>query len=184
MQDGYLDIKHLLWHMDSGYWFLVTIWTISMVYGCADYLSNRICKNDNVSLFVHLAWCALGMGMLGLVGLIMGMSFLCIKLTIYYIPFYLAGYLYGHYQDCILNLPNGRTFINYAVAICLCLWLSLINRIDFYNVPDSGLIIALRAATSLMGCVAVIGLFTTFCHRMGGGFIYCNGQVYIHCRFI
>lgn len=30
-EDGFLNVKHLLWNMDSGYWFLATIWTISMI---------------------------------------------------------------------------------------------------------------------------------------------------------
>lgn len=176
MKDGLLDIKYLLWNMDSGYWFLVTIWTISIVYGCSDYLSNRISKKDNVLVLFHIVWCTVGMGILGLVGFTMGLSFLCIKLTLYYIPFYLAGYLYGHYQEYILKLHNGRNYINYIVALCLALWLSLINRIDFYNIPDSGIIIALRAATSLVGCVAVIGLFTSFCSKIvGGGILQWSG---------
>lgn len=180
MKDGLLDIKYLLWNMDSGYWFLVTIWTISIVYGCSDYLSNRISKKDNVLVLFHIAWCTVGMGILGLVGFTMGLSFLCIKLTLYYIPFYLAGYLYGHYQEYILKLHNGRNYINYIVALCLALWLSLINRIDFYNIPDSGIIIALRAATSLVGCVAVIGLFTSFCSKIVGG----GNSTMVGCTFI
>ena len=29
-QSNFLNLKWLLWHMDSGYWFLATIWTISL----------------------------------------------------------------------------------------------------------------------------------------------------------
>ena len=28
----YLNLKYLAWHMDAGYWFLVTLWTISIIY--------------------------------------------------------------------------------------------------------------------------------------------------------
>lgn len=44
-QKGFLDIKTLLWHMDSGYWFLATIWTISIVFGIASFLAEYIKKS-------------------------------------------------------------------------------------------------------------------------------------------
>lgn len=43
-QDGFLNVKHLLWNMDSGYWFLATIWTISMIFGIASFIAERIAE--------------------------------------------------------------------------------------------------------------------------------------------
>lgn len=53
-QSNMLNIKNLLWHMDNGYWFLVTIWTISMIYGISDLLSNKWFKERKMNVFVHL----------------------------------------------------------------------------------------------------------------------------------
>lgn len=56
-QSNMLNIRNLLWHMDNGYWFLVTIWTISMIYGISDLLSNKWFKerkNECVCTFVFL----------------------------------------------------------------------------------------------------------------------------------
>ena len=40
--------------MDNGYWFLVTIWTISMIYGISDLLSNTWFKERKMNVFAHL----------------------------------------------------------------------------------------------------------------------------------
>ncbi len=41
-QEDFLDVKYLLWHMDSGYWFLVTLWCIVVIYGIL--FEQYICK--------------------------------------------------------------------------------------------------------------------------------------------
>lgn len=38
-QHTLLDISYLLWHMDTGYWFLFSLWTITMIYTLAQYVS-------------------------------------------------------------------------------------------------------------------------------------------------
>ena len=43
-QKGFLDIKSLIWNMDSGYWFLATIWSISMIFGVASYVAELVGK--------------------------------------------------------------------------------------------------------------------------------------------
>ena len=45
-EDGFLNVKHLLWNMDSGYWFLATIWTISMIFGIASFIAERVSKEN------------------------------------------------------------------------------------------------------------------------------------------
>ena len=56
-ETNFLNIKYLLWHMDSGYWFLVTIWTISIIYGFSDYLSYRFSNHLYKSIFFHIMFC-------------------------------------------------------------------------------------------------------------------------------
>lgn len=161
-QTQYYDAEFLLWHTDSGYWFLITIWTIAIVFGIADMLSNKIAKEKNtLNILLHFAFCGIGMIILGVIGYLLGLSFLGIKFTLYYLPMYLMGYLYGQLQEGLLAKKYGRTAINWSIAICLGIWLALINRIDFYGGADGGLFILLRFANSVMGCVAVIGLFTS-----------------------
>ena len=154
------DIGFLFWHMDCGYWFLITIWTIAMIFGIADYISNKVTSNKTRNILCHFVICGLGIVVLGGMGYVLGLSFFCIKLTLYYLPIYLIGYLYGQLQDTLTAKENFAIAKNISIAICLCTWLTLITRIDFFGGGDSGLFIILRFVTSIIGCCAVIGLFT------------------------
>lgn len=168
-QTQYFDLKFLLWHTDSGYWFLLTIWTISMVFGVADLLSNKIAKDKKtLNIFLHLAFCGVGMVALGVVGYVLGLSFLGIKLTLYYLPVYLIGYLYGQLQDNLMAKTYSKTLVNVTIAVCLGLWLAIINRYDFFGGADTPVMIVFRFFTSIIGCTAVIGLFTGI---FNGGYI-------------
>lgn len=156
---AFFNIKNLLWSMDSGYWFLATIWTISMVFGVASYLAERIGKSSKIRKQVTLLLCYLaGMILLVGIGMIMGLSFFSIKLTLYYMPFYYAGYLYGQVDDRLLSTDKGKKVVDCGVAVCFAIWLFVILRFSLYEMFDSGLEIILRAATSLAGCIAVCGL--------------------------
>ena len=138
--------------MDSGYWFLATIWTISMVFGVASYLA--------------------GMILLVAIGMVTGYSFFAIRLSLYYMPFYYAGYIYGQIDKQLLNTNKGKKVVDCGVAVCFAIWLFVILRFSLYEMSDSGLAIILRAATSLTGCIAVCGLCSgIFSPKIGGG--YC-----------
>lgn len=49
----FYDLKFLFWHMDTGYWFLVSLWTIVILYGCVDYIASKISKNLVFSAITH-----------------------------------------------------------------------------------------------------------------------------------
>ena len=167
-QSQYFDPEFLFWHTDSGYWFLLTIWTISMVFGIADLLSNKIAKDKKpLNIILHLAFCGVGMLVLAVVGYVLGLSFLGIKLTLYYLPIYLIGYLYGQMQDGLMGKPYSGKLVNIVITISLALWLAVINRYDFFDGADTPVMIAFRFCTSIFGCTAIIGIFTSMFN--GGG---------------
>ena len=158
-QDGFLNVKHLLWNMDSGYWFLATIWTISMIFGVASFVAERASKENLLKKQIVLLGCYLaGMVLLVGIGVILGLSFFAIKLTLYYMPFYYAGFLYGQFDDRMKESETGKKMIDSVVAICFVMWLFVILRFSLYEMSDGGAAIILRAATSLAGCIAVCGL--------------------------
>ena len=165
-QSNMLNIKDLLWHMDNGYWFLVTIWTISMIYGISDLLSNKWFKERKMNVFAHLFFCGIGLMGLAVVGCLIGLDFFAIKLTIYYLPIYLLGYIYGQIQNWVMERANGKCFINIIIVVSLALWLAAIKRFDFFAGGDNLMMIIGRFITSSLGCIAVIGLFINI---MGGG---------------
>lgn len=173
-QSQYFDPEFLFWHTDSGYWFLLTIWTISMVFGIADLLSNKIAKDKKpLNIILHLAFCGVGMVVLAAVGYVLGLSFLGIKLTLYYLPIYLIGYLYGQMQDGLMGKPYSGKLVNIVITISLALWLAVINRYDFFGGADTPVMIAFRFCTSIFGCTAIIGIFTSMFNG-GGYFAHAN----------
>ena len=165
-QSNMLNIKNLLWHMDNGYWFLVTIWTISMIYGISDLLSNKWFKERKRNVFAHLFFGGIGLMGLTVVGYLMGLDFFAIKLTLYYLPIYLLGYMYGQIQNWVIARANGKCFINIMIVASFALWLAAINRFDFFAGGDNVMMIIGRFITSSLGCIAVIGLFINI---IGGG---------------
>ena len=169
-QDGFLNVKHLLWNMDSGYWFLATIWTISMIFGVASFVAERASKENLLKKQIVLLGCYLvGMVLLVGIGAVLGLSFFAIKLTLYYMPFYYAGFLYGQFDDRMKESETGKKMIDSAVAICFVMWLFVILRFSLYEMSDGGAAIILRAATSLAGCIAVCGLCKgIFSDKIGG----------------
>ena len=176
-EDGFLNVKHLLWNMDSGYWFLATIWTISMIFGIASFIAERVSKENLLKKQTVLLGCYLvGMVLLVGIGAILGLSFFAIKLTLYYMPFYYAGFLYGQFDDRMKESEIGKKIIDSVVAICFVVWLFIILRISLYEMSDGGSAIILRAATSLSGCIAVCGLCKgIFSSKIGGGYS-CMGR--------
>lgn len=161
-QTLYLNVKCILFHMDSGYWFLFTLWTIVMIYGFAQFFSERVCANKSkfVKLFVLTIVYVLGMAVLASIGLVMGLSFLCIKLTLYYMPFYFAGFLFGQLDTKLFEYKHRNTIKEIAVAVCFIGWIALMVRFNFYSIGDGIDGIILRALASMMGCIAVCGFIS------------------------
>lgn len=159
-QTSFLDLKYMLWHMDSGYWFLITLWTITMIFGMADLLSNKWFKNKTMNVLSHLSISGVGLVGLMALGYFVGMDFFAIKLTLYYLPIYLMGYFYGQIQDWLMERKNAKTIINSVLVLSLGLWLATINRINFFSGTDNLTMISSRFVASVLGCIAVTGLMS------------------------
>ena len=111
------------------------------------------------------------------IGAILGLSFFAIKLTLYYMPFYYAGFLYGQFDDRMKESDTGKKVIDSIVAICFAVWLFVILRFSLYEMSDGGFAIILRAATSLAGCIAVCGLCKgIFSSKIGEGTLAWVGE--------
>lgn len=159
-QSEFLNIKHMLWHMDSGYWFLITIWTISIIFGIAELLSNKLFNDKRSNILSHLLLAGIGLIGLATIGYSLGIGFFAIKLTLYYLPIYMIGYLFGQIQDWFMAKNKASTIVNGVTIVSLGLWLAIINRFDFYSEADEISMIIGRFGTSMLGCTAIIGLFT------------------------
>lgn len=173
-QTNYLNIRWLLWHMDSGYWFLFTIWTISVIFGISQYIAGKFEVNGRFTkeIIIEFIVYVIAMGLVAGIGQWLGWAFLGIKLTIYYMPFYFLGFVFGKCQNKTQSIEGISLWSDLVVAICLVVWLVIITRINLYNINDSGLGILIRIIASITGCVAIIGLVgmkDSFFIRLGGG---------------
>lgn len=172
-QSSFLNPCFILWHMDNGYWFLFTIWTTTMIFGISEFIAAMLYKKDNKIAYLAIIGIVyvVGMACLAGIGMAFGLSFLCIKLTLYYMPFFFAGFLYGQLQDRIFAYRQGDKVISISVAVSLTIWLVLLTRFNLYEISDGGIGIIIRAVASLTGCIAVVGLGRCVEHEkiIGGG---------------
>ena len=89
------------------------------------------------------------------IGLYWGINFLSIKLTLYYIPLYLCGYLFGQIQlkyDMSQKLRTIQVVASFAVG----LWIYIITRLDFYGQEVSITILFARYLAAIAGCCVII----------------------------
>ena len=146
--------------MDSGYWFLVSIWTICIIFGVSSFVAGKVSPNNKFAKTITTAGLYLcGMAVLAGIGHFTGLSFFSIKLTLYYMPFYFAGYLYGEYQDVLSKKEWYGKVQNILVLFCLLSWLYIIRYFTLFELSDSGLAVILRIFTSLSGCLVLCELF-------------------------
>ena len=164
-QKNYLNIPWLLNHMDSGYWFLFSIWVISVIHGAAQLLAGKcaefsLCRKrlGGGGLLLTAMFFAAGMVVVALTGMLMGMTFLGTKLTLYYMPFYFAGYLYGKLSPKIERMAHGERIVDAVVALCCAGYMAVLLRVNLYTIADNLQGIAVRATASMLGCIAVCGL--------------------------
>ena len=154
-----------------------------MIFGIASFIAERVNKENLLKKQIVLLGCYLA-GMVLLVGIsaVLGLSFFAIKLTLYYMPFYYAGFLYGQFDDRMKESDTGKKMIDSVVAICFAVWLFVILRISLYEMSDGGLAIIMRVATSLAGCIAVCGLCKgIFSDKIGGG-VFLRGSESTHWK--
>lgn len=175
-QTNFFNLKYLFWNMDTGYWFLITIWTICIIYGCSDYLSNKFkAENVRMKIFLHLLCFVIGMIILALLGLLTGYDFFCLKLTLYYIPFYFLGYIFGQLQDIIHRNKFMIKLQDIIVIASLTVWTYFILRHNFYDSKSTITEILTRFTVSLCGCIAIIGIMTKISASSIGKFFQWGG---------
>ena len=169
----YLDFKWLVFHMDSGYWFLFTIWVISLIYAGSVYLASKVKKDGlwNMVAFTCFYGC-FAVIVLG-VGLLFGLSFLGTKLTLYYIPLYFLGVIFGRFQYLIDKHTKIKEVL---IAVAAVVFISIISRCYLYDLEESVGDILLRFVASVSGCTAICGLVGPLCQKstksFWGGIVY------------
>lgn len=162
----FLNPKYLLWHMDSGYWFLFSLWWLVIINGIADYFSNLLKINNRFwRISAHLLFTIIGASILAVVGVYLGIEFLAIKLTLFYFPLYMAGFLWGQIQDRVISI--NEHYYQFVVALSLFIWLFIILRVGFFGEEMSAGVLALRYIASIAGCIIVISVCHYYNDKLG-----------------
>ena len=149
-QRSFLNLAWLARHMDSGYWFLFSLWVISAAYLLASFLGGKVIwKRPQIAVTLFFG---LLLAILGLVALWQGVEFLGAKLSLYYASFYFLGVLVGRAGDRLPSSGPGRTLV---FAVSFVGWILFLLKCDFFSATDSVRSIALRWVSSVLGCSAV-----------------------------
>ncbi|MGD6730445.1 MAG: acyltransferase family protein [Pleomorphochaeta sp.] len=148
-QSFYIYFKKILFHMDISYWFLFSIWTISIIFYIIQFLNrNRIGYNKFIYeiLFIFVS-----IFLLYLIGKKSNFKILGLKYTLYYIPYYYIGYKSDYIIKNVklLDILSFSSFIIYFI---------LISSFNFYSVPDDSPLVTLRILASLSGCLLIVNI--------------------------
>lgn len=159
------SISYLLWHMDTGYWFLFSLWSIVIIDSLSEFFASKLNTTSvTARIVVQTVFVIIGAAVLLLFGYFWGFDFLAIKLTLFYLPLYIAGSIWGKIQDYASRKIRFQIFKNIIGGISILIWIYLIRRIVLFGVEMSASLLIIRYLTSICGCLSLICL-VDFSHR-------------------
>ena len=144
-------IKLILFDLDEGLWFLMTLFILTLMVYTAE-LASAVAGRWKTAVF----WMVyLGLTALVLIETLMGVEFLSPGLTRLYIPFYIVGFWAGEHKQITDRVPDGVKNV-----LCVLSWMALIVMaalFDLQNV-DTLCFLLRQIAASFIGCYAFIHL--------------------------
>lgn len=148
------DLPWLFNNMDSGYWFLFSLWMMSIAFGACYFFASRFKKSYLVFCFAYIGI----MSFYALLAVKFGLSFLGMKFTLYYMLFYFIGYSYGYWEDKIESLKFFNKSREVVIAFLVLIFILLLSRYNFAVMQDTITNVIIRFACSLLGCIAFFSL--------------------------
>lgn len=146
-------IQATAFHMEDAYWFLFSLWTIQLIFLTSQFLARKI-KGELLNKIFVILFCGFACLILLIIGKVVGITFLGIKYTCFYIPFFVLGW-------CIALL-NSRGFfskhnkiIRLVEVICVFIYCVLISKYKVFQMPDASFYILIRIFISLLGCFII-----------------------------
>lgn len=168
-----LNLHYILWHMDSGYWFLSSLWTICLIFGISQFLSSSLNRKNSkiTSTILTIVFILGGASLLVCVGLIVGINFFGIKLSLYYMPFFLVGYFYSILEESV----KGHWFVVSKEVIPFLSALAYFYLLVHFNIvklPDDFYGICIRIVASFSGCIMVFGWGANFLNKTKDNWVH------------
>lgn len=152
----YFDLKTFLYQLDSSYWFLISLFILSVVGILSNKAASKISgliktnKEDTYRIIIKFTLYFTFVGLIYLFGVIVGSEFMAIKQTIYYSLFYAFGML----LNCsLVNRTKREKCTDAAFCIGLFILIILINHYDFTVGSKGILLICFNVIAAFCGCI-------------------------------
>lgn len=142
-----------LYHMEGLYWFLFSLWVMNVIYAvvCLVFkklVDKRIGYCVGVSLVsIVIVWLIFIVGYMTV-----GVDFLGIKFTTYYLPFFLLGWIASEVYRRAWAEKTLKLF-DWVVCFCIILYAVLISKFNVASLPDK--MAPLRFCISIFGCIVL-----------------------------
>lgn len=151
-------ISYLLGHMDTGYWFLASLWTIDLIFNLSSLFSS-LGKQKHLKkyskLFVQCVYIGLLFVVLFIIGWLIGLNVFAIRYSLYYLPFFCLGYLFAYVYSDVAGKKWFEVLSAAVVAACGVAFAVLCVKFNVLGSDNSISNIALRIITSLSGCAVI-----------------------------
>ena len=141
-------------HMESAFWFLFSLWTIDIIVSVSMLISNIVFKNKLTKELGMLCFLGGGGLILLFIGINFGITFMGIKYSLYYFPYFIVGYWFARIRKTEW-FKNNSKLIGVMWAISLLLYVFLISRFNIVLMPDTIISIIIRMIISLLGCYLI-----------------------------
>lgn len=146
------EMKGILFQLDKGMWFLMTLFIVSAVTLIAQYVADliRAGYTNEVIRFVLFACVIAGFYVLFFIQGRLGVEFLSPSLTVMYLPYYVIGYSLTAYVKRLGLWKCSIRKQNVSVAILAIIFLSLVLGTDLQKMngmPD----LILQMTAGLLG---------------------------------
>ena len=137
--------------MEIAFWFLFSLFTIDVIFSSGELVSKKTGKRVPQSV-IHIIVSMCGVTVLFFIGkYAVGLSFLGIKYSCYYIVFFFAGYFLFRVFHSREKYTNE--IFRWAPLACFGIYGYLITRYSVFTLPDSSWYVGLRIGISLLGCM-------------------------------
>lgn len=170
LTNPFAELKLQLFALDRGLWFLMTLWIVTLVTMAASYAADcaawKFGKSNVAKGMMRFLVFGIITGICYIGFVLQGRSgntFLSPSLTVKYLPFYVAGYLWALYAAPFIS--RYKTVLNLFWIAALCGFVYLIAAFDMIAVRGAGDLLIQMAASFLGVYICFYGIY----HFAAGG---------------
>jgi len=169
IQNPFMECFKILFRIDSGLWFLMTLFLIQFLTALVALLVNcfmlRLQKENRG--FLHVGLFLSGMAIIYLLSILWarsGFTFLGPSFVVQYLPFYLTGYLTSHYVKAWIEEEKVQWhwLEKYGNRVVWCLWgialIGFAGAVIFFDLQSKNS----TADVLIQMCASFLGSFVCF----------------------